>query len=189
MVAAIDELVQEHRIIEEVLSSLETFLNSLGKRPERERDMMRDYARFFHALVDMCHHGKEEQYLFVKMSAYGFSKEMGPVSAMLSEQDEGRDHLDALTRIGEGVGPLTPAEIEVARGHALGYILRIRPHMMREEDILFPMAVHSLPKFVLDELAREFAEFERTSLPGGFHQKLREISKSLIASYPPNPGP
>lgn len=170
------------------LCPLETFVNSLGKRPERERDTIRDYARFFHGLVDTCHHGKEERYLFVKMNAYGFSKEMGPVSAMLSEQDEGRDHLDALAVIGEGVGPLTPTERDVARGHALGYILRIRPHMMREEDILFPMAVHSLPGFVLDELTREFAEFERSSLPAGFHQELRKISQSLIASYPPHPG-
>lgn len=185
MAAAIDELVQEHRRIEEILASLETFLSVLGSQPYGERDAIRGYVRFFRGLVDTCHHGKEEGYLFVKMSAYGFSRESGPVSAMLSEHDEGKDHLDALTLIGEGAGPLSSEEMEVLRGHALGYILRIRPHIMREEDILFPMAVHSLPDFVLDELAVDFAEFERTGLPAGFHRELREISRSLTASYPP----
>ncbi len=185
MAAAIDELVKEHRAIEEVLASLETFVKSLGKHPERERDALRDYTRFFRDLVDTCHHGKEERYLFVKMKAYGFSPETGPVSAMLSEQGEGKDHLDALAALAEGTGPLTASERDVARGHALGYIMRIRPHMQREEDILFPMVLHSLPEFVLTDLAKNFSEFEKTALPGGFHRELKNISQSLIASYPP----
>jgi hemerythrin-like domain-containing protein len=176
---AIEELVEEHRYIEEVLSSLERFVDSLGRKPDRERGMIRDYAHFFHQMVDICHHGKEEKYLFVKMDAYGFSREKGPVAAMLSEQDEGRDHLDALTSIGNGTGPLSEAEREIVRGHALGYIMRIRPHMSREEDILFPIIEHSLPKFVFEELARDFADFEKQQLPSGFHRDLREIADAL----------
>jgi len=187
MAAAIDELLVEHRVIEEVLGSLETFLASLGEHPEQERGAIRDYARVFLGL-DNCHHGKEEHYLFAKMTAYGFSRDGGPVSAMLSEQGEGRDHLDALAAIGQGEGALTPAEREVANGHALGYILRIRPHMKREEDILFPIILHSLPGFVLDELARDFADFEKNALPVGFIEEIRSISQNLIEAYPPNSG-
>ncbi len=184
MAAAIDELLAEHRVIEEVLASLETFLGALGRHPERDREDVRDYVRVFSGL-DACHHGKEERFLFTKMNEYGFSREGGPVSAMLSEQGEGRDHLDALAGVGGGTGPLTPAEREVVNGHALGYILRIRPHMKREEDILFPMVVHSLPGFVLDELAADFAGFEKTGLPPGMLDEVRGISRNLIDTYPP----
>ncbi len=184
MAAAIDELLAEHRVIEGVLGSLETFLASLGEHPERERGAIRDYARVFLGL-DTCHHGKEEHYLFARMAAYGFSLDGGPVSAMLSEQGEGRDHLDALAAIGKGAGALTAAEREVANGHALGYILRIRPHMKREEDILFPIILHSLPEFVLDELAGDFADFEKNGLPVGFIEEIRGISQNLIEAYPP----
>jgi hemerythrin-like domain-containing protein len=98
---------------------------------------------------------------------------------MLSEQDEGRDHLDALTSIGNGLGPLSFEERENVRGHALGYIMRIRIHMSREEDVLFPIVEHSLPDFVLEELAQDFGEFEKTKLPAGFHENLRQIADSL----------
>ncbi len=186
MTSAIDELINEHRLIEDALSSFETFLGLLGKRPESERAAIRRYAHYFHQLVDVCHHGKEENYLFVKMADYGFKKDGGPISAMLSEQDEGRDHLDALTEIGKSGGPLSERERELVRGHALGYILRIRPHMAREEDILFPIVLHSLPRFVLEEIAKDFGEFEKCILPSGFHHDLNRIVRDLFAAYPPH---
>lgn len=182
---AIENLVQEHRFIEELLASLETFADSLGKNPERERRAIRHYVHFFEELVDRCHHGKEENYLFVKMNSYGFQKEQGPVSAMLSEQGEGRDHLLALKAIGKGEGPPSREEQDVIKGHVLGYIMRIRPHMAREEDILFPMVSHSLPGFVLEELGRDFEEFDNKILPRGFHEKLRKIGADLCTVYPP----
>jgi hemerythrin-like domain-containing protein len=187
MADAIQILIHEHESIEKALASLETFVESLGTQPDREREAVRDYVYFFHELVDTCHHGKEEGFLFPKMTAYGFSKEAGPVSAMLSEQGEGREHLTALALIGQGVGPLTSHEREVVRGHALGYIMRIRPHMAREEDILFPIVVHSLPEFVIEELGREFEGFDKKDLPPDFHEKLGRISRDLIAAYPPKP--
>ncbi len=188
MADAIDVLIREHRVIEEVLSSLEAFIEKLGEFPERERDCLREYARFFHEYVDKCHHGKEEDYLFVKMNAYGFSKKTGPVSAMLSEQGEGREHLNALAEVGQGEGLLGVTEREIVKGHALAYVMRIRLHMQREEDILFPMATHALPRFILEELSGDFRLFEEKSLPHGFHEKLQSISKSLLAAYPPMPG-
>lgn len=123
------------------------------------------------------------------MHAYGFAKNLGPVGAMLSEQGEGRDHLEALAVVGEGGGPLSERERDHVRGHALGYIVRIRLHMTREEDILFPMVVHSLPEFVLKDLGREFEAFEKDILPSGFRDELCAISARLLSAYPPKCGP
>jgi len=187
MADAIKMLIREHEVIEKALASLETFVDRLGTEPEREREAIRDYAYFFHELVDTCHHGKEEGFLFPKMTAYGFSKAAGPVSAMLSEQGEGREHLTALARIGRGAGPLSPHEREVVRGHALGYIMRIRPHMEREEDILFPIVVHSLPEFVMKEIGRDFEAFDKDGLPPGLHEKLENVSRNFLSAYPPKP--
>jgi hemerythrin-like domain-containing protein len=187
MARAIENLIEEHHQIEKLLASLETFLERLGERPAEERGAIRDYVRCFHDLVDVCHHGKEERFLFVKMGAYGFSKSKGAVSAMLSEQDEGRDHLEALAALSQGNDALDADEMELVRGHALGYIMRIRPHMAREEDILFPIALHSLPAFELSGMAKDFEAFERSGLPSGFHDNLREIRDRLLTAYPPRP--
>jgi hemerythrin-like domain-containing protein len=186
-VDAIDNLIEEHRLIERVLGSLETFSEKLGQRPEGDRETVGEFADFFHRLVDDLHHGKEEQYLFIRMSAYGFSHQAGPVSAMLSEQDEGREHLSALQAIGRGSGPLSAHERSLVRGHALGYITRIISHMKREDDVLFPVARHVLPPFVMQELTAEFEEFDGSETNRPVHERLRQVAARLTGSYPPKP--
>ena len=181
MAEAIDNLVREHRWIKQILASLEAFMDKIGNDPEGDKDRILEYVYFLREFVDTCHHGKEEKVLFPKMRDYGFSAEAGPILAMLSEQGEGRDHLVALGELcSKSQGPLSPAEREMVRGHALGYILRLKPHIQREEDILFPMVLHSLPSFVLDEIGQQYAEFERNELPPGFQDKLQEIAERLL---------
>jgi hemerythrin-like domain-containing protein len=185
MANAIENLIDEHRLIERVLGSLETFCERMGEEPENDRATVLEYADFFHYFVDECHHGKEENHLFVRMNAYGFSKKAGPVSAMLSEQGEGREHLSALAEIGKGVGPLSKREQALVKGHSLGYITRIQSHMKREDEILFPVARHSLPAFVLRELAAEFESFEINVLTRDLHEKLLRTAEQLSTKYPP----
>jgi hemerythrin-like domain-containing protein len=187
MADAIDILIDEHQLIQRVLGSLETFAETMSGEPENDRTTLGVFADFFHEYVDLCHHGKEEGYLFVRMKAYGFSTQAGPISAMLSEQGEGRDHLNALAEIARGSGPLSARERTLVKGHALGYILRIQSHMKREDDILFPVARHSLPPFALQELSAEFQNFDRNVLTIAVRDKLLRTARQLEARYPPGP--
>ena len=185
MTDAIEILINEHRLIEKMLGALEVWTERIGEEPAADREIIRDFAEFFNAYVDECHHGKEEGFLFIRMSAYGFSNEVGPVSAMLSEQGEGREHLNALIEIGRGLGPLDARERNLVKGHALGYILRIESHMKREDDILFPVARHVLPPYVLDELTRAFEEFDGNTENLPRNDRLQRTAHRLLAKYPP----
>ncbi len=184
MIGAVEMLVEEHRLIEQVLESLEAFVDAPGDENPGRADI-RDYVTFFREYVDKCHHGKEEDYLFVRMSSYGFSQDHGPISAMLSEQDEGRDHLNAMAAVGERSGEISAHERELVKGHALAYVMRLRAHLQREDDILFPMVSHALPQFELDELAASFEKFDREVLPTGFHDRLNLLARRLIDLHPP----
>ncbi len=185
MTDAIEILINEHRLIMKMLGALEAFTERMGEEPASDRDTIRDFAEFFSKYVDECHHGKEEGFLFIRMSAYGFSNEAGPVSAMLSEQGEGREHLVALTEVGRGSGPLGSREQKLVKGHALGYILRIESHMRREDDILFPVARHVLPPHVLEDLTRSFEEFDGNSENLPRNEMLHRTAHRLLAKYPP----
>ncbi len=187
MMDAIDILIREHRIVSQVLGSLEVFAERVGEDPGSDRATVQRFAEFFHRFVDDCHHGKEEGYLFVKMSAFGFSNQAGPISAMISEQGEGREHLTALTEIGSGSGPLSAREQTLVKGHALGYILRIESHMKREDDILFPVVRHTLPAFVMEELTREFEKFDGSSENRTGHENLLRMAGEFVDRFPPKP--
>ncbi len=185
MAKALEILMDEHRVIERVLGSLETFADRLEDEPE-PRAALRDYGRFFREFADRCHHAKEEDRLFVEMVRHGFPREHGPIAVMLAEHVEGRAHVGALARAGEGAGPLTAAECDSVRFHAHAYAPLLRAHIQKEDRILYPMASEAVPPDVMERLAEEFEGHERHEMGEGAHQELLAIADRLVEAYPPS---
>jgi hemerythrin-like domain-containing protein len=77
---AIEILMGEHRLIEQVLGSLETYVVGIEQGEAPERQTLADYAAFFRGFADACHHGKEEDLLFQRMIERGFPREAGPLA-------------------------------------------------------------------------------------------------------------
>ena len=67
MQTPIEVLMGEHRLIEEVLGSLETHAAQVRAGAPLAREVVGDYAAFFRGFADSCHHGKEEDILFAAM--------------------------------------------------------------------------------------------------------------------------
>ncbi len=184
---AIETLMHEHRVIEQVLGSLETFADNARKEAEVDRETVGKYAAFFKNFADRCHHGKEEDRLFVTMNRYGFPREYGPVAVMLAEHEEGRGHVAALASIGSGSGPLSGAERDDLCEHALAYIPMLRAHIQKEDNILYPMALQSIPEAEMDALLTSYEAFEREVMGAGEHERFHALAEELIAGYPPDP--
>lgn len=186
MYKALEDLMNEHRLIEQVLGSLQTFAEYLSTQADGDRQTVRDYADFFRNFADRCHHGKEEDRLFAKMNEYGFPSDYGPVAVMLSEHVQGRGHVGALAAVGEGSGPLTPDERAEVVEHALAYVPLLSAHIMKEDNILYPMAAQAVPEPEMERLAADFDAFEASVMGEGTHERFHALAESLIEAYPPD---
>ncbi len=185
MPRAIDDLMQEHRLIEKVLGALETYAHAVRSGGPAERRAAAAFAEFFREFADRCHHGKEEDRLFARMTENGFPSEQGPIAVMLSEHEEGREHVGALAALGGGSGPLSDEERKTLSGHALAYVPLLRAHIMKEDQVLYPMAQQVLTPEQLDRLAEEFDAFEVEVMGPSRHAKLHALAESLIQAFPP----
>jgi hemerythrin-like domain-containing protein len=183
MSKALETLMEEHRVIEQVLGSLETFADRLDSVAD-PRQALRDYGRFFREFADRCHHAKEEDRLFVEMVRHGFPREHGPIAVMLSDHVEGRAHVGAIAKAGEGTGPLSAEERSSVRFHVRAYVPLLRSHIMKEDNVLYPMASQALPSDVMEKLSREFEEHEHSAMGEGAHEELHRLAERLIESYP-----
>ena len=184
---AIETLMNEHRVIEQVLGSLETFAHNLQQQADAERELVKDYGDFFRNFADKCHHGKEEDRLFTKMNAYGFPAQFGPVAVMLAEHVEGRAHVGALVTVGAGSGPLTNDERDAVIEHALAYVPLLRAHIMKEDNILYPMALQAIPQAEMEAMAEDFEAFEANVMGAGEHERFHALADRLVDAYPPDP--
>jgi hemerythrin-like domain-containing protein len=171
----------EHRIIEKVLESLSVFAQRLEPGRDGDRQRVADYARFFSEFADRCHHGKEEDRLFVSLEEHGFPRDTGPVAMMLYEHELGRTHVQALAAVGAGSGTLSDEECESVRRHAREYVPLLAMHIQKEDEILFPHAVQVLPDEILESLGEEFEDFETRVMGPTTHAELHELAEELIS--------
>ena len=182
---SIETMMSEHRLIEQVLGALGTFTEALKDNPSLPRAEVAKFGRFFQRFADKCHHGKEEDRLFVKMSECGFPTEYGPIGVMLAEHGEGRNHVRALADIGAGSGLLTAQEVERVIEHAEAFIPLLLGHIQKEDNVLYPMAQQAIPPTEFAKLDAACEAFDREVMGADEVGSLKALARELTATYPP----
>ena len=175
---ATEILMDEHRVIEHVLTTLEKAAGCL------ESGLMRpgffvDAAEFIKGFADGCHHKKEEGVLFVAMVAHGVPDRGGPVGVMLAEHEQGRAFTRAMHAAAKKweAGDLS-ARSEVAR-NTLGYVVLLRQHIYKEDNVLFPMADRVIPPESQAKVAEDFERVEHEETGAGVHEKYLALAEKL----------
>jgi len=185
---AIEILLKEHRLIEQMMGSLETLLFQVAAhKTTPTREIVGRYATFIRDFADSFHHAKEEDRLFEAMVENGFPKEMGPIAIMLQEHEIGRSHVGALLELAQGEGDLTPDDLSVMSRNARGYIDLLREHIMKEDNILYPMAEQGLSPEIMAQLLSSFQDFEENEMGGGMYDRFAAEADALKTLYPPDP--
>ena len=78
----IETLMQEHRVIEQVLACLDIMIRQAEESGRLDADAARDTTDFLREYADGCHHSKEEGQLFPMMEERGMPAENGPTGVM-----------------------------------------------------------------------------------------------------------
>lgn len=77
-------LMEEHRVIEGVISNMEAGAKRLETGQAVRAEFFIQAAEFIKGFADGCHHRKEEGVLFPAMEAAGVARESGPIGVMLA---------------------------------------------------------------------------------------------------------
>ncbi|HSG80710.1 MAG TPA: hemerythrin domain-containing protein [Gemmatimonadota bacterium] len=156
---ATDILMDEHRVIERVLSVLELATDRLEAGEQVEPGLFIDAADFIRNFADGCHHRKEEGVLFVAMNEAGMPADSGPIAVMLAEHVQARAYTRALLEGAEKMQAGDAAATDQVVQNARSYAALLRQHIAKEDQILFPMADNVLAAPARQE--KLLAEFER----------------------------
>jgi len=176
---ATDILMEEHRVIERVIASLDIAVKRLSAGETVPVDFFLKAADFIKGFADGCHHKKEEGVLFVALVENGMSKESGPVAMMLAEHEEGRRFTRAMR---EGAEQMQAGDLTVisrVTENALGYVHLLRQHIQKEDRILFPMAERTIPAAQHQQLTEAFEKIEGQETGAGIHEKYLGVAAEL----------
>jgi hemerythrin-like domain-containing protein len=175
----------EHRIIERVLHVLSVLAAQAREGRELDAGDARDAVDFIASYADRCHHGKEEAQLFPAMERCGIPHDVGPTAVMRQEHDEGRAHVRAMRSALEA----TPPDAATFGRRAGAFVLLLRDHIVKEDQVLFPMAEQMLSPEAKAELAEVFRRVDDMDIGDEERARCLAIADRLISRYgaPPTP--
>ncbi len=183
----VESMMREHELIVEVLASLQVMAEKLSGGELVNREDVADFGRFFRDFADKCHHGKEEDRLFVKMVEAGFPRNGGPIAVMLAEHEEGREEVRGLLAIGAGSGTLTNQERANTVEYAGRFVPLLYAHIQKENNILYPMAQNVISASEFERLDRACESFDREIRGRLDVAALRELAADLKRRFPADP--
>jgi hemerythrin-like domain-containing protein len=170
---ATEILMNEHRVIEQVLSCLEKLADRCEAGEKLDGTSALEALEFFRNFADRCHHGKEEGHLFPLLESRGLAHHGGPTGVMLHEHEEGRRLVAAMAR---AVERDTPGDFV---RHARAYAGMLREHIRKEDHCLFPMAAGILNGSDAEALAERFEHVESADMGEGTHERYLQLANDL----------
>jgi hemerythrin-like domain-containing protein len=176
---AIDTLMQEHRLIERVLDALEIAADHVTQRDPVRPGFFLDAADFIAGFADGCHHHKEEDVLFDAMGGSGAPDAGGTVDMMLEEHEQGRVFTRAMREAARRLERGDDTGRSPLLTNARRYVALLRDHIMKEDEMLFPMADELLSEPEQAELNLGIERIEREEAAAGTPEKFRALAEKL----------
>ncbi|MGI9455039.1 MAG: hemerythrin domain-containing protein [Aeoliella sp.] len=176
-------LMQEHRVIEQVLDCLEAIVLSVEAGKELDLDSVDQSIDFFRNFADRCHHGKEEDCLFPLLEQKGFSREQGPTGVMLHEHELGRQHVRGMAEAARAWEAGSSSATNGFVAHARSFVQLLRDHIQKEDHCLFQMTDQALTEQEQSQLMESFDHVEHHDMGPGTHQKYLDIAAELAERF------
>ncbi|MCA9413182.1 MAG: hemerythrin domain-containing protein [Candidatus Omnitrophica bacterium] len=176
-------LMNEHRIIEQVLNCLEKIAEEAKANGRVHRDHAEQAIEFFRNFADQCHHGKEEDRLFPLANERGIPQEGGPIGQMLLEHTIGREAIRKMDEALPAASDGDPAGLALYLEGAGEYLQLLRAHIQKEDRVLFPMADQVLSTQDQENLMASFEQAEKELHDPETHEKSLEIANRLAEHY------
>lgn len=180
----VEFLSQEHRKIDQLIEALlEWAAAAAAGDPDAPADCA-DFVRWFQEFADHHHHGKEEELLFVALLDAGLPRQSGPVAVMLHEHDLGRAAIASLAACAaDERRPWPESTRRQALEAAEAFADVLRPHILKEEGVLFPMAEQRLSAEAAQQVDDRTLAFERVHADRA--AEMAEIFERLDGCWSP----
>ena len=132
-------LLDEHRIIEQVLNCLERMADRCESHHRLESRPARDAIAFLSDFIEHCHDCKVEGLLLPAMQALGVPAERCLECPLQQSREDAHLHLDAMEAAIEPACAGNAAGLDQFVKHARAYIDVLLDCIARHEDCLFPL--------------------------------------------------
>ena len=185
LMSSIEIMEDDHAVINRMLLVIRDMCCGILEGQEIVPGDHRQMIDFCRKFADEHHHGKEEKFLFPEMvDRLGRIAENLVTHGMLVEHDRGRAHVLAWeTALNEyEKEPKVEYKLDVIT-KAMGYAHQLQMHTEKEDNVVYPFALRSLPKEVIEDIDRKTWDFEEKQRVAGVPEKYHAILDAMEKKY------
>jgi hemerythrin-like domain-containing protein len=179
MKTASEDLMHEHKAISIALNVIENIVKRIRNNEKIDFKDLEDMIDFLKVFADKCHHGKEEGYFFPALEKVGIKNENGPIGVMLSEHQQGRNFIKQMQESTVNY----KINVTAFAYAASSYVSLLRNHIVKENNILFPMGDARLSESDQNELLTDFESHENRVIGEGKHEELHALLEKFQKKY------
>jgi hemerythrin-like domain-containing protein len=176
---AIEILNTEHRMIERLLSALETGAWMISVDEPIQSEFFTETTDFIIGFADCCHHRKEEAVLFKAMSESGDEQGNNMVTAMLHEHELARSYTQALCQAADRMKDGDRSAVADIVYHSRHYAALLRNHIAMEDKFVFPLSSQILQPEQLDEINQTLEKYSQEESANGTKEKFLALIEKL----------
>lgn len=172
----IDLMIEEHRNIKRMLVIIRQYCYRVMKNEDIDYEDFFVLIDFVRNYADRHHHGKEEKFLFERMT-----KELGSVAdklirnGMLVEHDLGRLYMQELeAAVKKVMDGEDEARLDVI-ANAISYTQLLYRHIDKEDNVVYQFAKKNLSKETQEELEQMCIRFEQEAEDNNIQTKYTDM--------------
>ncbi len=174
----IQELKNDHRVIQQVVAGMSAVAELLDSGKQVDPSVLADLVQFLRVFADQCHHEKEEQHLFPLLAT------KANVSTRRELESLERAHRSAKQLVGQlaevaSIYVHNPAAVRYRIIDLLQQLAELYPaHIWKEDFLLFPLAQQTLSTTEQQGLQEKFEDVER-EVGEDVHAGFEMLAKKL----------
>jgi hemerythrin-like domain-containing protein len=175
----VEQLVEEHKVILQVLDALEVFAGKNDTVPG-ELSLFMSFIREF---VIGIHLAKEEDILFEEVAVHGVASGKDALPGIMMEHAEARRLIRILEKASRRMDEWFHADRVLVRygAHSLAHHTRL--HMKMEDEVFFPFVKDRMSERDWKIIEERFKEFDQDFPFASTQIRLRELAASLSMRY------
>ena len=151
-------LSEEHKHILSVIDALSKERKNLESGKELDKDFFSKAIDFIKNYADKFHHAKEEDILFEELNKNSEEMRCNPIEQMLYEHDLGRGFVKGIEQ-----GLKEGNSVKIIE-NTRNYIQLLQEHILKEDNILYPMADEALSQEINEMMLNKFKKVEQKSI-------------------------
>ena len=178
-----DNLILEHREINELLDIMSNIALKIKSKDVFYPNDVEEIINYLIVLIDKSHQGKEDEVFYPELISSGIPKETAPLSIINYEHTLSKRYLNDISSCVVNCKIGNDFSGELLADSLTNYVVVIKNHIQREEEIVFPIANEVLSDEKQNEISQRFEDIEKKNISHSFLERFNRLVNKLKSKY------